>query len=65
MGNNSSHWDRDAHYAAKTTRQLEADLAWWRLPCRSQGEIAQREISHLQLLIAERIGKKPTRKPPQ
>ena len=61
MGTNSSRWDRDAHYAAKTTRQLEEMLTWWRDPKRSSGEIAQREIAFIQLLIAERIVGKRTR----
>ena len=29
MGNNSSKWDREAHYAKKSTKQLEWERDWW------------------------------------
>lgn len=59
MGNNSSKWDRQAHYAALTTRQLEEKRDWWIQVLKQHDYAAGREeLAYIQLQIAERIGKK-------
>ena len=59
MGNNSSKWDREAHYKAMTTRQLEDLRNWWRerISLNDFGR-SREELAHIEMLIAERIGKK-------
>jgi hypothetical protein len=60
MGTNSSKWDREAHYASKTTRELEEMRDWWleRVNRPEHNAVAERELAYIRLQIAERIGKK-------
>ena len=62
MGYNTKHFDHEAHYASKSTKQLEADL---KKALEFVKEYPQFEhswhneyIHTLRLKIAERIGKK-------
>lgn len=59
MGNNSSKWDRNAHYKAMSTRKLENLRDWWleRLN-KQENTVARNELELIRLYIAERIGKK-------
>ena len=60
MGTNSKKFDKDAHYAAKSTKELEKLVVFWKKavtdhPGRS---VAIDELAIVQMKLAERIGKK-------
>jgi len=58
MGNNSSKWDREAHYAGKTTKELEALRDWWLVRLKEHDHaIGREELAYIRMLIAERIGR--------
>jgi hypothetical protein len=61
MGYNSSKFDKDAHYAAMTTKQLEELIAFWKKRISEHAiyhPIAHNELSLVQRKLAERIGRK-------
>lgn len=65
MGHNSTKFDKEAHYAAKTTRELEDLVVFWKNAIvkfdnrMHQGHvIAIEELGLVQMKLAERIGKK-------
>lgn len=65
MGYNTHHFDKDAHYAAKTTKELEQLVVFWKdAVARHEGgslggrNIAINELAIVQLKLSERIGKK-------
>ena len=61
MGYNTSKFDKDAHYAAKTTKELEKLVVFWKDSVNKHGlshTIATNELAIVQMKLAERIGKK-------
>jgi hypothetical protein len=59
VGTNSSKWDRDAHYAAMTMRELEAKRDWWIASIAKHDFAASREeLAHIRMLIAQHILRK-------
>jgi len=59
MGNNSSKWDREAHYAAKTTKELEALRGRYIEHLKKHDHAFVRvELEHIRMLIGERVGRK-------
>lgn len=68
MGYNTHHWDREAHYKAKTTKQLQEELEKFRQGLESLRSdprminttafpFYENHIEYLRMKIAERIGK--------
>jgi hypothetical protein len=66
MGYNSSKFDKDAHYAAKTTRELEQLVVFWEEaiekwqdhnPDRPHNSAIE-ELAIVRMKLAERIGRK-------
>ena len=61
MGTNSSVFDKDAHYASKSTKQLEALVVFWKEAiAKHPHRFANEELGLVQMLLAQRIGKKST-----
>jgi hypothetical protein len=60
MGHNSTKFDKDAHYASKSTKQLEELVVFWKesIAKRPEGKMANEELGLVQMKLAERIGKK-------
>lgn len=60
MGFNSEKFDKDAHYAAKSTKELESLVVFWKeaVVKHPQHKMANEELGLVQMLLAERIGKK-------
>lgn len=60
MGYNSSKFDKDAHYAAKSTKELEKLVVFWKeaIAKHPHHSIGINELAIVQLKLAERIGKK-------
>ena len=65
MGYNSSKFDKDAHYASKSTKELERLVVWWEnaineFLCRNDKphNMAINELAIIKMKLAERIGKK-------
>jgi len=59
VGTNSSKWDREAHYAGKTTRELEALRGRYIEHLKKHDHAFVRvELAHIRMLIAERVGRK-------
>lgn len=60
MAYNSPKFDKDAHYAAKTTKQLEQLVVFWNdvLSQYPDRKIANEELNLVKMKLAERIGKK-------
>lgn len=59
MGNNSSKWDRQAHYDAMTMAELEAQKTFWEeVLVKHPYPAANEELEFVRLQIAERIGRK-------
>ena len=62
MGHNSSKFDKDAHYAAKSTKQLEELVVFWKeAMVKHPYKVANEELGLVQMKLAERIGKKGTK----
>jgi hypothetical protein len=60
MGHNSTKFDKDAHYASKSTKQLEELVVFWKeaIAKHPEGKMANEELGLVQMKLAERIGKK-------
>ena len=66
MGYNTSKFDKDAHYAAKTTKDLEQMVVFWEkaiaeydvVRFKGPHNIAINELHIVKMKLAERIGKK-------
>lgn len=60
MAYNTKQFDKDAHYAAKTTKQLEQLVMFWNdvLSQYPDRKIANEELNLVKMKLAERIGKK-------
>jgi hypothetical protein len=64
MAYNSPKFDKDAHYASKTTKQLEELIVFWKETIAHYNEspigcpkMASEELALVQMKLAERIGK--------
>jgi hypothetical protein len=59
MAYNSPKFDKDAHYASKTTKQLEELVVFWKEAFEKHGgSVRSNELAIVQMKLAERIGKK-------
>jgi hypothetical protein len=61
MGCNTSKFDKDAHYASKSTKQLEELVKFWETSIahfNGTHNIAINELHIVKMKLAERIGKK-------
>ena len=60
MGYNSTKFDKDAHYAAKSTKDLEKLVVFWKeaIVKHPNHKMANEELAIVQMKLAERIGKK-------
>ena len=58
--NNGNKFDKNAHYDAKTTKQLETLIAHWKdsVVKYPQCKVINEELGIVQMKLAERIGKK-------
>ena len=65
MGYNTNQWDKESHYAKKTTKQLEDELTKFREGLEKvrdndplcAASFYSNHIEYLRMKIAERIGK--------
>lgn len=66
MAYNSPKFDKDAHYASKTTKQLEELIVFWKDAIAHYNDypspigcpkMASEELALVQMKLAERIGK--------
>jgi hypothetical protein len=63
MAYNTKHFDHDAHYASKSTKQLEELVKFWEVSIAHYHGIHTlgiRELAVVKMKLAERIGKKQT-----
>ena len=61
MGYNSSKFDKDAHYASKSTKQLADLVKFWEASIAQYNgthNLAINELHIAKMKLAERIGKK-------
>ena len=61
MGYNSSKFDKDAHYASKSTKQLEELVKFWETSIahyRGTHTVGINELAIVKMKLAERIGRK-------
>ena len=59
MAYNSPKFDKDAHYASKSTKELEQLVKFWEESiAKHGGNIAINELHIVKIKLAERIGKK-------
>ncbi len=65
MGYNTSHWDKEAHMAKKSTKELEELVKFWveaveRHETRNAryDAFSRAELEYCRMKLAERIGKK-------
>lgn len=61
MAYNSGKFDKDAHYAAMTTKQLQELIVFWKKRISehlTHHPVAHEELAVVQMKLAERIGRK-------